>query len=80
MGGSRPGEITPRRAARMLNHKDPQTIWRWCREGRLAYVRPEYGCRLRDGTRQVKRYWLSLDEIRAMVAENEIGAGAKNDD
>ncbi len=66
--GGKPGEVSPRWAARVLK-VDVQTIWRWCREGILQHRRPELGRRLPDGTRHVKRYWLSEAEIVALRDE-----------
>lgn len=68
MSGSRPGEVSPRWAAKVLG-VDVQTIWRWCRDGVLQYRRPELGRRRRDGTRHVKRYWLAENEIAALRDE-----------
>jgi predicted site-specific integrase-resolvase len=61
----RPREVRPHWAARQIG-VDVQTIWRWCREGRFTYVRRELGVPLPDGSRHVKRYWLSADEVIAL--------------
>lgn len=66
--GGRPGEVSPRWAARRLG-LCVHTIRRWCVEERLRYIRAELGAPLATGERHVIRYWLSRDEINGLWEE-----------
>lgn len=57
----RPGERSPRWAAKVLELRSVRTIHRWCKEGRLEYRRRDAG----------GRWWVLEDEILAMRRASE---------
>lgn len=58
MGGSRPGEISARQAARRLGCHE-KTLRAWCKSGRLETGRKDV----------VGHYWVSRSEIEALVKQ-----------
>jgi excisionase family DNA binding protein len=60
MMAARPGEVSPRWAAKKLG-VSIQTVWRWCRDGELE--------RRRDASR---KYWLKRDEVERRAEDTEL--------